>query len=217
MSQSEKKIYLLFTRTQTRIGFLIRLFSHAKYNHCAIALDRELTQLYSFARPQQHGIFLGKFVKESYDRYLLNSTMPLDAALVELSVSNEQYQMIEQRIHEIETDDEYMYNFVSVLTYPVLKGMKVYKSYSCSEFVASLLQMSGQQLNKSACSYTPDDLFQVYERQTIYRGSLAQCMKFTGHDEQYYCALTFSLLFLNMAGIMKIIRRFAFSVLTQML
>ena len=217
MREETKSIYLLFTQTYTFSAFLIRSFGKVKYNHCAIAMDKELNQLYSFARPQQHGLFLGKLVKETKDRYTRNDTVSVPCALVEIPLSSSQYALIQKRIQEIELDKEYMYNFMSVLTYPISGGFQVYKSYSCVEFTASLMQLIDSSLTQPAYSYTPDELLKRYLDFLVYHGDLREYMSLKRRDEHYYAAMTLSLICLNVYGIYKIIKRCAFSLLLHFL
>ena len=47
---SKEHLYVVLTRTNTIISRLIHLFTQDEYTHAALALDRELTEMYSFAR-----------------------------------------------------------------------------------------------------------------------------------------------------------------------
>lgn len=46
----KKHIYIVLTRTNTLISRIIRLFMNDEYTHAAIALDKELNNMYSFGR-----------------------------------------------------------------------------------------------------------------------------------------------------------------------
>ncbi len=212
MNEKSKHIYILFTHTHTFSAQLIRLFGRVKYNHCAISLDKECTYLYSFARPEINGLFLGKLVHESIDRYTFHHSKPVKTAVIELPVSEEQFHLIEKRIQEIEADDEYMYNFMSVITYPISGGFSVYKSYSCAEFVASLLKTIDSALDQPSYRYTPDQLLKRYMDYLVYQGDLRDYLSLKDRDEQYFAAMTMSLFLLNLYGIYKILKRCLFSI-----
>ena len=103
--EKTKAIYVLLTRTQTKVASLVRRFGNVKYyNHCALALDKELTQLFAFARPEQHGLLLGKMVRETIDRYSNGDTVDIPACVVEFPLTEEEYKMVCDRVHEIESD-----------------------------------------------------------------------------------------------------------------
>lgn len=211
--EKTKTIYVLLTRTQTKVAALVRRFGRVKYyNHCALALDKDLTQLYAFARPQQHGLLLGKMVRETKDRYTNGETIHVPACVLEIPVTEQQYEMICCRVHEIEQDKEYMYNFLSVITHPFKGGMSVYKSYSCVEFVAAILKMIDHNLSKEACRYLPDDLYLHYQNKISFEGDLREYMSTEHRDEHYFKELSWGLFFLNMMALDKIIRRCLFSI-----
>ena len=113
-------------------------------------------------------------------------------------MTEEEYKMVCDRVHEIENDKEYMYNFLSVITHPFKGGMNVYKSYSCVEFVAAILKMVDLNLSEDACRYLPDDLYLRYQEKIVFEGDLRDYM-------------SWGLLFLNMIAFNKIIRRCLFS------
>ena len=213
-----KQVYLLLTKTHTKVASLVRYFGKTSYNHCSLALDKELTQLYSFARPQQHGLFLGKLVKETKDRYTNGDHVCVESCVIEIPVADEQYDLICARIAEIEQDEEYMYNFMSALSYPFnKKGMHVYKSYTCVEFVCAVLQTADSRLTDETLHYIPDDLYHLYQDFVIYSGDLRNYMAPVQKDERYYGALTFSLMVLNLMAVNKIVKRVLFSILIDML
>ena len=211
--EKNKAIYVLLSRTQTKVASLVRRFGHVKYyNHCALALDKELTQLYAFARPEQHGLLLGKMVRETKDRYTNGDTVSIPACVLEIPVTEEQYELVSKRVREIENDKEYMYNFLSVITHPFKGGMSVYKSYSCVEFVAAILKMIDANLCKEACRYLPDDLYLHYQDKIAFEGDLRSYMSQSKRDDVYFKGLSWGLLFLNVVALDKIIRRCLFSI-----
>ena len=176
-----------------------------------MALDKDLTQLYAFARPEQHGLLLGKMVRETKDRYTNGDTMHIPACVLEIPVTDEEYELVYNRVQEIENDKEYMYNFLSVITHPFKGGMSVYKSYSCVEFVAAMLKMIDRRLSKEACRYLPDDLYLHYQNEIRFEGDLRDYMSTEQRDDRYFKGLSWGLLFLNMIALYKIIRRCLFS------
>ena len=212
-----KSIYILLTKTHTKVASLVRYFAKTSYNHCSLALNKELTDLYAFARPEQHGLLLGRLVKETKDRYTNGDRVHVESCVIEVLLTDEQYEMISSKISEIEQDDEYMYNFISALSYPFTKGMSVYKSYTCVEFVCAMLQIADSRLSDEACRYIPDDLYALYQDSVIFQGDLRNYMAPAKKDEHYYGALTFSLMFLNLIAAHKIVKRIMFSILFDML
>ena len=111
---NERKIYIVISQTPTRFAKCIRKFGNIKFNHAAISFDKELKQIYAFARPQYYSYLLGHLVKESINSYTLNKDMQLQCMVFELSVSIEEYQTVRALVDTIRNDSEYMYNLFSV-------------------------------------------------------------------------------------------------------
>lgn len=200
-------IYILISRTQTRFGRCIRWFGGIQYNHAAISLDSELKELYAFARPQHHAIFLGRLVHENLERYTLRKNRSVPAVVFRLSVSQEEYEYIRNMIQEISCDPEYMYNLFSVLTYPLTHGFATYKAFTCIEFVAHILKKLQYPLTQPAYRYKPDDLLKLLKSQIVYQGDLREYMLCTETDDNYFSALTWRLILCNLIAMAKIVGR----------
>lgn len=107
-----KSVYLLFTDTGSYLSRLIHLYTHEPLNHVSIALDRELTEVYSFGRKQPNNPFIGGFVKEDIFSPYLNQSR---CEIYELKVTEKEYEYIKTFIQHIEIDKEkYRYNFIGL-------------------------------------------------------------------------------------------------------
>ena len=69
MSDS-KKLYVMISKTNTKMGNFIRFFTRYDYNHVSLSLDKELKSFVSFARIVQDAPLYGGFVTESFERFL---------------------------------------------------------------------------------------------------------------------------------------------------
>lgn len=170
----EKYIYLLISQTNTRFGKLIRKFGKIQYNHASIALDSELSEIYSFARQRHSLVLTGKLVRENISRFTLNRATHIDATIFKVPVTAEQYDEIRALIEEIYNDKEYLYNLFSVLTYPLTKGLSVYKAFTCNEFAMYVLKILGHEIKKPLYQYKPDDLLEMLEDRIYYQGNLLE-------------------------------------------
>lgn len=172
-----KSIYILISQTNTRFGKLIRKFGKIQYNHASIALDSELSEIYSFARQRHSLVLTGKLVKENISRFTLNRATNIDATIFEVPVTEEQYDEIKALIEEIYNDKEYLYNLFSVLTYPLTKGLSVYKAFTCNEFAMYVLKLLGHEVQKPLYQYKPDDLLEILGDRIYYQGNLLEYVK----------------------------------------
>ncbi len=180
-----KNIYIILSKTQTRFGRLIRLFGKQKYNHVSICLDDKFQEIYAFARPQYNAALLATLVKEDVDRYTMNRDVQVPIAVMEFPLTKEKYEDINGKITEILEDKHYYYNLFSVLSFPLIKGFHVYKTFTCVEFVAYLLEDMGY-FNRPCYQYTPDDFFELFSDRLIYSGDIRGCIgKETGSDAYF--------------------------------
>lgn len=174
---SEKNIYLIISKTNTRFGRLIRKFGKIQYNHASIALDNELSEIYSFARQRHSLVLSGKLVRENISRFTLNIATTVDVTIFEVSVTEEQYAEVKKLIYDIYNDREYLYNLFSVLTYPLTKGLSVYKAFTCNEFAMYVLTILGHKVEKPLFQYKPDDLLEILKDKVYYQGNLLEYVK----------------------------------------
>lgn len=166
-----RTVYLLFTDTGSYLSRLIHLYTKEPLNHVSIALDRELTEVYSFGRKQPNNPFVGGFVKEDISTPYLNNAL---CEIYALHVTEQEFECIQKMIRSIEVDkDKYRYNFVGL--FGVMLKIKVSRraAYFCSQFVATVLQnISNFTLDKQPCFTTPEDIRSSPELEIIYEGTL---------------------------------------------
>lgn len=166
-----RTVYLLFTDTGSYLSRLIHLYTKEPLNHVSIALDRELTEVYSFGRKQPNNPFIGGFVKEQiFSPYLNNSVCEIYA----LKVTENEYECIQSLIQNIEIEKEkYRYNFIGL--FGVMMKIKITRraAYFCSEFVATILQgVTDLSLSKDPSFTTPEDIRNSPNLELIYQGIL---------------------------------------------
>ncbi|MBR1864684.1 MAG: hypothetical protein IJ806_11425 [Ruminococcus sp.] len=171
-----KNIYIVISQTSTKFGRAIRNVWNMKYNHTAIVLDDDFSQWYSFARRHHSAVLTGGLVKENIQRYTLNQDRSIASAVFCIKLSDKKYEELERSIRKIACDGEYMYNLLSVLTYPVTKGLKTYKAFTCAEFVVYLLSNAGfgKMFDEKFSKYTPDDIALFLNDYLIFEGDLRE-------------------------------------------
>ena len=81
-------------------------------------------------------------MKESVLRYNNNGKIA-KIKVCAVPVSEENYNNAKKHIEDItEHSEEYIYNLISVITFPFRKSVKIKKSYTCIEFVLSTETMT---------------------------------------------------------------------------
>lgn len=169
-----KNIYIIISSTCTNFAKTIRTFGRVRYNHASISLDENLHEIYSFGRQKHTALLTGKLVRENISRFTLDKVSHVDVAIFKVPVTEEQYDDIVEFIHSVYSDREYLYNLFSVLTYPLTKGLSVYKAFTCIEFIMYLLTRVGKEFDRPLYEYKPDDLLVLLEENLMYQGNLLE-------------------------------------------
>ena len=82
-------LYLMISRTPTKMGKFIRIFTRFSYNHVSLSLDPTLQHWVSFARYVQQVPLAGGFVQENAPRFsAMAGSIPVRIYRVELSESH---------------------------------------------------------------------------------------------------------------------------------
>lgn len=128
-----EKMYIVLMSTNTKMGSFIRTFTRYKYNHIAISFDKELNDMYSFARYKHASSLVGGFVKEGKYRYIKNPPL---IKVYEMPYSDN----IKNTINKMEKEKEkYIYNTYSAIAYVFGKNIKIKNSFTCFEFINQFL------------------------------------------------------------------------------
>ena len=168
-----KYIYIILSKTPSKFGKTIRFILNNNYNHISISLDN-LKTIYSFGRRKNTMPLDGGFVEENLLRFNLNKNIEIPCKIYKIFIDNNTYFHIKNKLNEIKNDNEYMYNLYSALSFPLSKGFKTYKSFTCVEFGAYILLEANIPLKKEPQKYTPEELGSELEPYLIYNGDLTK-------------------------------------------
>ena len=183
---SQKSIYIVLSRTSTRIAKTIRAVGRANYSHAAVSLDEHLSEIYGFSRENYHTPLLGKLVKESLTSYTLNKDDAVPVKVFKIPVSEAMHKHITDKTMEILNDPDFIYNLISVATYPISRGFETYKAFSCIEFVMMILKEIGFDLDKPLHHYVPDDLLEMLKEYEYYEGDIRGIMSEDNIDIHFF-------------------------------
>ncbi len=180
-----KKIYILLTRSTTLISSVIHAATDDPFTHASIALDRELTKLYSFARFHPYLMFPAGLVREDMNGAVMQRFADCPAALYSLDVADEVYDAIKRRIARMLFEsDIYRYNVIGLLSLHFGIPTEFRHHYFCSQFVAYLLDdLGAASLPKSPGLMRPYDLARLDGATLVYSGRLADAANIFSHKE----------------------------------
>lgn len=178
----QPKVYVVFSATPYRIGRLIRRFTGEVYNHVSIALDAQLTEMYSFARRYYRTPLLGGFVKESLSRHHVFG-QHTDILVCALPVTREQYVVAAEKLRHMYAEKErYLYNHFSALAVPFRKAVPVKDAYICVEFAVQILKQLGY-LPEADGFHTVGSLQALLQKYAVYSGTVPET---DTYDTEYF-------------------------------
>lgn len=139
----QKYLYVLFSATPYRMGHLIRAVTGEPYNHVSIAVNEDLTSIYSFARRYYNTPFYGGFVAEDPCRYR-HKGRTARIRLYRLPLTSRQWQLLQEMLEDMkEHADRYLYNHLSAMAAPLHLQVRVRKAFTCAEFTVNVLSRLG--------------------------------------------------------------------------
>ena len=179
LNNDQRYVYVLLTGTNTILAKTIRIYTGEPFSHASISLDKDLVQLYSFARKQRFNPFVAGFMKEDIERGVFGADKNAHCGVYEIPVSEEEYEKIAAVIEHFSTHrDEFAYNvkglFAAIFDKEVFDG----KHFMCSQFVYHVFQSSGVSLfERGDGPVRPYHFHQKLTECQIYNGNLHEYRK----------------------------------------
>ena len=177
----ERTIYILLTRSETYFSRLIHHFTRGEYTHASIGFEGPAGAFYSFARKYPRLPFPGGFIREGVNWGFFSLHPQIPCCLYALTVSEETYQSVCQRIREMyEEKERYHYSVLGAMAsyfkYPLVRETHKF----CSEFVAEVIYESGAaELERDPALTQPMDFCRLRGLRPIFRGRVGAMGKLT--------------------------------------
>lgn len=172
--EDQTNLYVLFSATPYRMGRWIRLVTGEPYNHVSIAVNKDLTNIYSFARRYYTTPFYGGFVSEDPCRYRHNGRTA-SIRLYRLPLTARQWQLLQEMLEDMkEHADHYLYNHLSAIVAPLHRQIRVRKAFTCAEFTVNVLSRLGFDFDPNRF-YTIGAIAQRLSAYHVYTGDFPEC------------------------------------------
>lgn len=139
-----KAIYIVLIKAMTGLGRFSRKLFGYEYTHIAVSLTDELCDFVTFSRRRHYTPFDAGFMHEKREHYAFGKYDSAQVKVFKIPVTEDIYNRIVNFVNEVENDSDYVFNFYSMLTMPVIHGFKIYKSYNCMSFVGRILELTGE-------------------------------------------------------------------------
>lgn len=155
------------------------LFTHQKYVHVTIALDKELKEAYSFGRKYTYIPLPGGFINEKYDKrckHFKNSYF----RIYELKVSNNKFEKLKKNLKNdyLRNKKEYKYNIIGLYYIQRKKILHRDKHLLCSQFCSKILIDNDiLTFDKDYSLIKPEDFLNIENTNVIYEGKSTDYLK----------------------------------------
>lgn len=160
----QKSIYIILTRTSTVLSSLISYMTGDTYTHASIALEKDMSSMYSFGRKRQYNPFIGGFCQENICKGIFTNCNELPYLIIQIKVTDKQYDEASFLIKTyIQNTEQYSYNYLGLLFALVGKANKCSNRFYCSEFVYDLLRQCEIICEDLYTSIRPQQLIQYGE------------------------------------------------------
>ncbi len=140
---NNRAVYVVLIKAMTGLGRFARRISGYDYTHIAVCLDSSLDDFVTFSRRRHGAPFDAGFMHERRSHYAFGKNDSVKVKVFEIPVSDKAYNDIRAFVSRVENDREYVFNFFSMVTMPLIHGFKIYKAYNCMSFVGRILELSG--------------------------------------------------------------------------
>ena len=177
------ELYIVMIRAHTGLGSVARRLTGYGYTHIAVCKDRSLTDFVSYSRRYHYYPFEAGFAHEYRDYYAFGKHDSVGIKVFRLCPDDEHYGRVLSFISSCENDPEEIFNLFSMMTMPLLHGVRIYKANNCMSFTARVIQLSGcVKMDRDYYSYSIKDMDELLERYFYFEGKLRR-QKSKGYDE----------------------------------
>ena len=169
-----RDVYIVLSQTGTMLSRILKWVTHAEYNHSSISLQDDLGEMFSFGRLHAYNPFHSGFVRESAKWGTFKRFSKAKAMVMKVSVSEENYHAMEQRLSEMyENRKQYHYNYGGLLAAAFHKCLRKENCYYCSEFVRDFIVEFGlAKQNAFNDIVKPIDFLNEFSDKVVYSGEL---------------------------------------------
>ncbi|MBQ3073847.1 MAG: hypothetical protein IJD19_04120 [Ruminococcus sp.] len=176
MTEETRKVYIVLSQTGTILSRLLKIFTKKQFNHSSISPYQDLHYMYSFGRLNAYNPFIGGFVTESADFGTFKRFSETEVQVIELDVTEKEYQDICKTIDiMLNSDVTYRYNVIGLVYAAFGKPYKRKNCYYCSEFVTMVLRQGNVDASNSLPLIVhPVNFASMPGVRTVYRGKLRE-------------------------------------------
>ncbi len=172
--KNNRDLYLLLTHSGSVLSRMIKGLSGAPYSHISIGIDPTFQRFYTFGRKQPFNPFWAGFVEEDLRDGIYAHFEKASFALYRLPVEATVYNRFQRELKLFSIGkNRYRYNLMGIVTARMGYELNRSEAFFCSQFVATLLALSGVQgIEKPAGLIHPVDFLSLPGLEKIAEGQM---------------------------------------------
>ncbi len=167
-----QKIYLVLSQSDSLISKLLKFFTKDEYNHISISLDKNLNEMYSFARLKPKNPLKGGFVTENFNKGMYKLFPNTKLKVYEKEIDDEKFQNLENIISIfLQNKEKYHYNIKGLMVAKFNKDLERDNYLYCSQFVRKcLVESKIINANELPKVVKPIDFLNIKDIRLTYKG-----------------------------------------------
>ncbi|MBR1432410.1 hypothetical protein [Ruminococcus sp.] len=178
------ELYIVLIRAHTGLGKIARKITGYGYTHIAVCTDRSLTDFVSYSRRYHNYPFEAGFTHEYRDYYAFWRHDSVGIKVFRLTPDAEHYDNVMRYVCRCENDSEETFNLFSMMTMPILHGVRIYKANNCMSFTARVIELSGcVKMDREYYRYSIKDMDELLEKYFYFEGRLRR--RTSPHYDEY--------------------------------
>jgi len=170
-------LYIMISRTDSKMGRIIRTFTKYEYNHVSLTLDPEFRSWVSYARYYHDAPLYGGYIVESAERFLAGGNS-VKIKVFRVEISEERYNQLREAFASAGSPESGMiYNTFDALATTWGRSVPVRNAYTCLGFAREVLGMDFRSIG---------ELDSYFEESLVYEGELTDVAYDSGCREDRY-------------------------------
>ena len=181
-------VYVALVELHTIAGRLMKLFTGIPYSHVSFSFDENLEDCHAVQARNIGTPLVAGYVNEN-KTYWIKNDKNIRYVKYKIPVTEMEAQKIKEFITQYANDTENLFNMYSAITYILLRGVKVYKTMMCGDFVVEILKnVSGIKIDKPSHKVFPKDLYEILKDYKEHEGILlaSEIRKIRDENDIYF-------------------------------
>lgn len=144
ISSNTRYAYIMLAHVDSLALKMIRFFTKMKYNHVSICINADSGEFFSFGRKYIHIPIFGGFIQEKLNSGIYRHFKNPICAIFRIELNDEMHRSLIAQIEGFKKcRNRYRYNYLALIGYLLRIPVSMKSRFTCSEFVATLIQNCG--------------------------------------------------------------------------